>query len=96
MLSQIITIQEDPLGRAIRLEHKASGGHMVKGAAVIKTYSEKKHATQSDADILVAADILWATTNYILVHNGDYSWAQHLGAILTRYGRRYKLLEIKR
>lgn len=86
-LSLLVTIAEDPIGRALRA--------LVRDETPLKTYSEVRHSDQSGADELVAADVLWATTNYILVHNGSYSWAQHLGTMLDRYDRRYKLLEVK-
>lgn len=86
-LSLLVTIKEDPIGLELR--------KLVKAEKVkVKTYSEARHSDQSNADELTAADILWETTNYILVHNGSSSWAQHLSEILHRRGRRYKLLEV--
>lgn len=88
-LSQVITIVEDPLGKAVRsitpeLKHK--------------TYSDKASRSQSNPSELTAGSIVWATTNYILVHDGSTSWSEYLSEILDRHrdSRRYKLLEISR
>ncbi len=88
-LVQLVTIKEDPVGKEIRRIAKAEN-------IPTKTYSEQKYKSQSTPAELVAGSVLWATTNYILVHNGDFSWAQHLGEMLTRHGRRYKLLQVSR
>ena len=89
-LTQVITIKEDPLGKAVR--------RLTKDSVPQKTYSDKRNSDQSNPSELTAGAIVWATTNYIIVHDGSYSWAEHLREILDRHpeSRRYKLLEIER
>ncbi len=92
-LSTLISIKEDPMGVALRKLVRSMDSE---AAPVLKTYSEKRHRTQSQAAALTACAVIWSTTNYILVHNGDCSWAQHLGEALNRMKRRYKLLQVRK
>lgn len=89
-LTTVVTIHEDPLGAAVRRRIMFIGG------IKIKTYSEERVKTQSNAGELTACSLMWETRNFILVHNGDYSYSQYLCEALDRHALRYRLLEVSR
>lgn len=89
-LTTVVTIQEDPLGKAVRRRILFAGG------IKLKTYSEDRFKTQSNAGELASCSLMWETRNFILVHNGDCSYSQFLCEALDRHALRYRLLEVAR